>query len=189
MDEINEIFADMGFAIAEGPDIEDDFHNFTALNIPADHPARQEQDTFYFPKRADGSRLVLRTHTSPVQIRTMQSQQPPIRVIAPGRVYRCDSDQTHTPMFHQVEGLVIDSETHMGHLKWVLEEFLKAFFEVDKVQMRLSCQSFPLYGALHGSRCALRKSRSGNPHWSGRSMDGNPWLWHGPPQCVESCWV
>ena len=143
MDEINEIFADMGFAIAEGPDIEDDFHNFTALNIPADHPARQEQDTFYFPKRADGSRLVLRTHTSPVQIRTMQTQKPPIRIIAPGRVYRCDSDQTHTPMFHQVEGLVIDSETHMGHLKWVLEEFLKAFFEVDEVQMRFRANHFP----------------------------------------------
>ncbi len=143
MEEISEIFADMGFSVAEGPDIEDDFHNFTALNIPADHPARQEQDTFYFPKRADGSRLVLRTHTSPVQIRTMETQKPPIRIIAPGRVYRCDSDQTHTPMFHQVEGLVIDEETHMGHLKWVLEEFLKAFFEVDEVQMRFRANHFP----------------------------------------------
>jgi len=143
MDEINEIFADMGFSIAEGPDIEDDFHNFTALNIPPEHPARQEHDTFYFGDRPDGSRMVLRTHTSPVQIRTMQSQKPPIRIIAPGRVYRCDSDQTHTPMFHQVEALVIDSETHMGHLKWTLEEFCKAFFEVDHVRMRFRASHFP----------------------------------------------
>jgi phenylalanyl-tRNA synthetase alpha chain len=143
MDEINEIFADMGFTIAEGPDIEDDFHNFTALNIPPEHPARQEHDTFYFNEKQDGSRMVLRTHTSPVQIRTMQAQQPPIRIIAPGRVYRCDSDQTHTPMFHQVEALVIDEETHMGHLKWVLEEFCKAFFEVDHVKMRFRASHFP----------------------------------------------
>ena len=143
MDEINEIFADMGFDIAEGPDIEDDFHNFTALNIPPEHPARQEHDTFYFGDRPDGSRMVLRTHTSPVQIRTMMSKQPPIRIIAPGRVYRCDSDQTHTPMFHQIEALVIDSETHMGHLKWVLEEFCKAFFEVDHVKMRFRASHFP----------------------------------------------
>jgi phenylalanyl-tRNA synthetase alpha chain len=143
MDEINEIFADMGFDIAEGPDIEDDFHNFTALNIPPEHPARQEHDTFYFGDKPDGSRMVLRTHTSPVQIRTMQSKQPPIRIIAPGRVYRCDSDQTHTPMFHQVEALVIDSETHMGHLKWTLEEFCKAFFEIDHVKMRFRASHFP----------------------------------------------
>ena len=142
-DEITEIFADMGFSIAEGPDIEDDFHNFTALNMPPEHPARQEHDTFYFNPRPDGSRRVLRTHTSPVQIRTMQNSEPPIRIIAPGRVYRCDSDQTHTPMFHQVEGLAIDKETHLGHLKWVLEEFCKAFFEVDSVKMRFRASHFP----------------------------------------------
>ncbi len=143
MDEIAEIFADMGFKIAEGPDIETDFNNFTALNIPPEHPARQDHDTFYFAERPDGSRPVLRTHTSPVQIRTMLEQEPPIRIVAPGRVYRCDSDQTHTPMFHQVEGLVIDEKTHMGHLKWVLDEFCKAFFEVDEVKMRFRASHFP----------------------------------------------
>jgi len=142
-DEITEIFADMGFSIAEGPDIETDFNNFTALNIPPEHPARQDHDTFYFAEGPDGTRPVLRTHTSPVQIRTMLANTPPLRVIAPGRVYRCDSDQTHTPMFHQVEGLVIDEETHLGHLKWVLEEFCKAFFEVPEVKMRFRASHFP----------------------------------------------
>jgi phenylalanyl-tRNA synthetase alpha chain len=142
-DEITEIFADMGFSIAEGPDIETDFNNFTALNIPPEHPARQDHDTFYFAEGPDGSRPVLRTHTSPVQIRAMLANQPPLRIIAPGRVYRCDSDQTHTPMFHQVEGLVIDEETHLGHLKWVLEEFCKAFFEVPDVKMRFRASHFP----------------------------------------------
>ena len=125
------------------PDIETDEMNFDKLNIPAEHPARQDHDTFYFAPKADGSRLLLRTHTSPVQIRTMVSQKPPIRIIAPGRVYRCDSDQTHTPMFHQIEGLVIDETTHMGHLKWVLQEFCKAFFEVDDVKMRFRASHFP----------------------------------------------
>jgi phenylalanyl-tRNA synthetase alpha chain len=143
LDECIEIFADLGFQVAEGPDIETDDLNFTKLNIPAEHPARQEHDTFYFHPKADGSRLLLRTHTSPVQIRTMQTKKPPIRIIAPGRVYRCDSDQTHTPMFHQIEGLVIDEATHMGHLKWVLEEFAKAFFEVDDVTMRFRASHFP----------------------------------------------
>jgi phenylalanyl-tRNA synthetase alpha chain len=143
LDECIEIFADLGFEVAEGPDIETDDLNFTKLNIPAEHPARQEHDTFYFHPKADGSRLLLRTHTSPVQIRTMQTKKPPIRIIAPGRVYRCDSDQTHTPMFHQIEGLVIDEATHMGHLKWVLEEFAKAFFEVDNVTMRFRASHFP----------------------------------------------
>jgi phenylalanyl-tRNA synthetase alpha chain len=143
MDELAAIFADMGFSVAEGPDIEDDYHNFNALNIPESHPARQMMDTFYLPPRGDGTTMVLRTHTSPVQIRTMLSQKPPIRVIAPGRTYRSDSDQTHTPMFHQVEGLVIDTETHMGHLKWCLEEFCKAFFEVDSVKMRFRPSYFP----------------------------------------------
>ena len=142
-DEVVEIFADLGFAVAEGPDIETDDLNFTKLNIPAEHPARQEHDTFYFHPKADGSRLLLRTHTSPVQIRTMVAGKPPLRIIAPGRVYRCDSDQTHTPMFHQIEGLVIDEQTHMGHLKWVLEEFCKAFFEVDEVKMRFRASHFP----------------------------------------------
>ena len=142
-DEITEIFADMGFSIAEGPDIETDFNNFTALNIPPEHPARQDHDTFYFAEKPDGTRPLLRTHTSPVQIRTMLEEKPPLRIIAPGRVYRCDSDQTHTPMFHQVEGLVIDEDTHLGHLKWVLQEFCRAFFEVPEVKMRFRASHFP----------------------------------------------
>ena len=140
MDELAEIFADLGFAVAEGPEIEDDWHNFTALNIPEAHPARAMQDTFYVD--GDGHR-VLRTHTSPVQIRTMQSQKPPIRILAPGRVYRSDSDATHTPMFHQIEGLVIDKDITMGHLKWTLETFLKAFFERDDIVLRLRPSYFP----------------------------------------------
>ena len=143
IDELTAIFADMGFAVAEGPDIETDDYNFTKLNFPEGHPARDMHDTFYFPPKRDGSRLLLRTHTSPVQIRTMLAQKPPIRVIIPGRTYRSDSDQTHTPMFHQVEGLVIDKSAHLGHLKWILEEFCKAFFEVDQVKMRFRPSFFP----------------------------------------------
>jgi phenylalanyl-tRNA synthetase alpha chain len=143
IDELSAIFGEMGFAVAEGPDIEDDFHNFTALNIPPEHPARQMMDTFYLRDRPDGSRMVLRTHTSPVQVRTMQSVKPPIRVIAPGRTYRCDSDMTHTPMFHQVEGLVVDRTTHMGHLKGCLIEFCRAFFEVPDVPVRFRPSHFP----------------------------------------------
>jgi phenylalanyl-tRNA synthetase alpha chain len=143
IDEITAIFADMGFSIAEGPDIETDFYNFTALNFPAGHPAREMHDTFFFNPKPDGERKLLRTHTSPVQIRTMESVKPPIRVITPGRTYRCDSDQTHTPMFHQVEGLVIDKTSHLGHLKWILEEFCKAFFEVPSVKMRFRPSFFP----------------------------------------------
>ncbi|WP_428685238.1 phenylalanine--tRNA ligase subunit alpha [Sphingopyxis sp.] len=144
MDELAEIFADMGFAVATGPEIEDDWRNFTALNIPETHPARAMHDTFYFPdKNEEGRAMLLRTHTSPVQIRTMMSQEPPIRIIAPGRVYRSDSDATHTPMFHQVEGLVIDRGIHMGHLKWTLETFLKAFFERDDIVLRLRPSYFP----------------------------------------------
>ena len=145
MDELAEIFADMGFAVAEGPEIEDDWHNFTALNIPETHPARAMHDTFYFPDEmaSDGQKMVLRTHTSPVQIRTMTSQEPPIRIIAPGRVYRSDSDATHTPMFHQIEGLVIDKGIHLGHLKWTLETFLKAYFEREDVVLRLRPSYFP----------------------------------------------
>jgi phenylalanyl-tRNA synthetase alpha chain len=137
-DEVTTIFADMGFSVAEGPDIETDDYNFTKLNFPEDHPARDMQDTFFFNPKPDGSRLLLRTHTSPVQVRTMLSQKPPIRIICPGRTYRSDSDQTHTPMFHQVEGLVVDKSSHLGHLKWILEEFCKAFFEVDRLKMRPS---------------------------------------------------
>jgi phenylalanyl-tRNA synthetase alpha chain len=142
-DELTAIFADMGFAIAEGPDIETDDLNFTKLNFPEGHPAREMHDTFFFNPKANGERMLLRTHTSPVQVRTMLSQKPPIRVICPGRTYRCDSDQTHTPMFHQVEGLVIDKGSHIGHLKWILEEFCKAFFEVDQVKMRMRPSFFP----------------------------------------------
>jgi phenylalanyl-tRNA synthetase alpha chain len=143
IDELTAIFADMGFAVAEGPDIETDDYNFTKLNFPLDHPARDMQDTFFFNPKPDGTRLLLRTHTSPVQVRTMLTQKPPIRVIIPGRTYRSDSDQTHTPMFHQVEGLVIDKKSHLGHLKWILEEFFKAFFEVDRVGMRFRPSFFP----------------------------------------------
>src|SRR5947208_6465062 len=143
MDELTAIFADMGFAIAEGPDIETDDYNFTKLNFPEGHPAREMHDTFYFSPKPDGTRMLLRTHTSPVQVRTMLKQKPPIRVIIPGRTYRSDSDQTHTPMFHQVEGLVIDKGAHLGHLKWILEEFCKAFFEVDNVKMRFRPSFFP----------------------------------------------
>jgi phenylalanyl-tRNA synthetase alpha chain len=142
-DELTAIFADMGFAVAEGPDIETDDYNFTMLNFPLSHPARDMHDTFYFNPKPDGTRMLLRTHTSPVQIRTMLAQKPPIRVIIPGRTYRSDSDQTHTPMFHQVEGLVIDKQSHLGHLKWILQEFCKAFFEVDQVKMRFRPSFFP----------------------------------------------
>jgi phenylalanyl-tRNA synthetase alpha chain len=157
MDELTAIFADMGFAIAEGPDIETDDYNFTKLNFPEGHPARDMHDTFFFNPKQDtranaessgeqslaGSRLLLRTHTSPVQVRTMLSQTPPIRVICPGRTYRIDSDATHTPQFHQVEGLVIDKGSHLGHLKWILHEFCKAFFEVDHINMRFRPSFFP----------------------------------------------
>jgi len=161
MDELAEIFADMGFSVATGPEIEDDWHNFTALNFPPDHPARAMHDTFYlsrhpgeespggsprgpgFRRDDDGGPMLLRTHTSPVQIRAMMAQKPPIYLIAPGRTYRSDSDATHTPMFHQVEGLVIDRGIHLGHLKWTLETFLKAFFERDDIVLRLRPSYFP----------------------------------------------
>ena len=144
MDELAEIFADLGFAVATGPEIEDDWYNFTALNMPESHPARAMHDTFYFPDTAPkGGKMLLRTHTSPVQIRTMMAEGAPVRIIAPGRVYRSDSDATHTPMFHQVEGLVIDKGIHLGHLKWTLETFLKAFFETDDIVLRLRPSYFP----------------------------------------------
>jgi phenylalanyl-tRNA synthetase alpha chain len=145
MDELTAIFADMGFAVAEGPQVESDWYNFDALNIPPEHPARQEHDTF-FMARAEGDARpphVLRTHTSPVQIRAMAQQGAPIRVIAPGRVYRMDMDQTHAPMFHQVEGLAIDRDISMANLKWTLEEFCRAFFEVPEVELRFRASHFP----------------------------------------------
>ena len=143
IEEIVAIFCQMGFTVAEGPDIEDDFHNFTALNIPPEHPARQDHDTFYFEPGEDGERLLLRTHTSPVQIRTMLVDKPPIRIVVPGRTFRADHDATHSPMFHQVEGLVIDEETHMGHLKGCLIEFCRAFFGVDDLPVRFRPSFFP----------------------------------------------
>ena len=143
LEEITAIFADLGFAVAEGPDVEFDDYNFTKLNIPPDHPARQMQDTFYVSPQADGSSHVLRTHTSPVQVRTMLNAKPPIRVISPGRTYRVDSDATHSPMFHQVEALVVDEGIHLGHLKWTVEEFCKAFFEIDKIELRARPSFFP----------------------------------------------
>ena len=144
MDELAEIFADLGFSVATGPEIEDDWHNFTALNMDESHPARAMHDTFYFPDQAtDGASMLLRTHTSPVQIRSMKEEGAPIRLIAPGRVYRSDSDATHTPMFHQVEGLVVDEDIHLGHLKWTLETFFKAFFEREDIVLRLRPSYFP----------------------------------------------
>ena len=143
IDEITAIFADMGFSIAEGPDIETDYYNFTALNFPEGHPAREMHDTFFFNPDANGERKVLRTHTSPVQIRTMEASSPPIRIIIPGKTYRQDSDATHSPMFHQVEGLVVDTKSNVANMRWILEEFCKTFFEVDDVTMRFRPSFFP----------------------------------------------
>ncbi len=143
VDEITAIFADMGFAMAEGPDVETDYYNFTALNFPEGHPAREMHDTFFFQPDENGERKVLRTHTSPVQVRTMEAQKPPIRIIIPGKTYRQDSDATHSPMFHQVEGLVVDTKANVANLRWVLEEFCKTFFEVDNVTMRFRPSFFP----------------------------------------------
>jgi len=143
LEEVVAIFADLGFGVAEGPDVEYDDYNFTKLNMPPDHPARQMQDTFYVSPQADGSSHVLRTHTSPVQVRVMLKQKPPIRVISPGRTYRVDSDATHSPMFHQVEALVVEEGINLGHLKWTVEEFCKAFFEIDKIELRARPSFFP----------------------------------------------
>ncbi|WP_372611939.1 phenylalanine--tRNA ligase subunit alpha [Aquicoccus sp.] len=172
-EEVTAIFADMGFAVAEGPQVESDWHNFDALNIPGHHPARAEMDTFYM-HRAEGDERpphVLRTHTSPVQIRSMELQGAPIRVICPGRVYRADYDQTHTPMFHQVEGLALDTDISMANLKWTLEEFVKAFFEVDDVELRFRASHFPFTepSAEVDIRCS----------WEGGQLkvgEGDDWL-------------
>ena len=171
MDELTAIFADLGFSVAEGPDIESDDYNFTKLNFPVGHPAREMHDTFFLPPGPDGVPKLLRTHTSPVQVRTMLTQQPPIRVICPGRTYRIDSDATHTPQFHQVEGLVIDKSAHMGHLKWVLEEFCKAFFEVPNVEMRFRPSFFPF--TEPSMEVDIKCSRKGGEI---RFGEGDDWL-------------
>jgi phenylalanyl-tRNA synthetase alpha chain len=172
-EEVTLIFAEMGFAVAEGPQVEDDWHNFDALNIAPEHPARQEHDTFYMHRAPGDNRAphVLRTHTSPVQIRAMQAQGAPIRVIAPGRVFRADYDQTHSPMFHQVEGLALDRDVTMAQLKWTLEEFLKAFFGLDRVDLRFRASHFPFTepSAEVDVRCS----------WEGgvlRLGEGDSWL-------------
>jgi phenylalanyl-tRNA synthetase alpha chain len=189
LNEITVIFADLGFAVAEGPDIESDDYNFTKLNIPPEHPARQMHDTFYVRPQADGARHLLRTHTSPVQVRTMLSQKPPIRIIAPGRTYRRDSDATHSPMFHQVEALVIDEETHLGHLIWVMEEFCKAFFEVPKIGMRLRPSYFPF--TEPSMEVDIQCDRSGGKIKFG---EGSDWLEIAGsgmvhPHVLELCWI
>src|SRR5687767_739759 len=189
IDEIIAIFGEMGFAVAEGPHIEDDFHNFTALNIPPEHPARQEHDTFYLPPRPDGSRLLLRTQTSPVQIRTMLAQQPPIRIIVPGRTFRADHDATHSPMFHQVEGLVIDRTTHMGHLKGCLIEFCRAFFEMDDVPVRFRPSYFPF--TEPSAEVDIGCSRSGGELKIGAGADWLEILGSGMvhPQVLRNCGI
>ncbi|WP_018698757.1 phenylalanine--tRNA ligase subunit alpha [Amorphus coralli] len=171
IDELTAIFADLGFEIAEGPDIETDYYNFTALNFPEGHPARDMHDTFFFNEKEDGTRRLLRTHTSPVQIRTMETAEPPIRIIVPGRTYRCDSDQTHTPMFHQVEGLVIEENATIGNMKWILEEFCKAFFEVDNAQMRFRPSFFPF--TEPSMEVDIRCRRTGSEI---RFGEGDDWL-------------
>jgi phenylalanyl-tRNA synthetase alpha chain len=173
MEELAEIFADLGFAVATGPEIEDDWHNFTALNIPETHPARAMHDTFYFDQvDGEGRKMLLRTHTSPVQIRTMVGSKPPIRIIAPGRTYRSDSDATHTPMFHQVEGLVIDRGITMGHLKWTLETFVKAFFERDDIVLRLRPSYFPFTEPSMEVDVGYTRDRSGRRMIGGTEPDG-----------------
>ncbi|WP_018631374.1 phenylalanine--tRNA ligase subunit alpha [Neomegalonema perideroedes] len=170
-EEVTAIFADMGFSLREGPQIESDWHNFDALNMAPEHPARQEHDTFFMSPRPDGSRHVLRTHTSPVQIRTLLEEGAPVRFIAPGRVYRSDYDMTHTPMFHQLEGMAIGKDVTMANLKWVLEEFLKAFFEIDNVELRFRASHFPF--TEPSAEVDVRCDRSGGKIKLG---EGNDWL-------------
>ncbi len=187
IDELTAIFGEMGFKVAEGPHIEDDFYNFTALNIPPEHPARQEQDTFYLTEKRDGSRKVLRTHTSPVQIRTMLAEKPPIRIIVPGRTFRSDHDATHSPMFHQVEGLVIDRATHMGHLKGCLIEFCRAFFELDDLPVRFRPSYFPF--TEPGAEVDIGCSRAGGELKIGAGGDWLEILGCGMvhPKVLENC--
>jgi phenylalanyl-tRNA synthetase alpha chain len=172
IDEITAIFSDMGFAIAEGPDVESDYYNFTALNFPEGHPAREMHDTFFFNPKEDGSRMLLRTHTSPVQVRTMESQKPPIRIVIPGKTYRQDSDATHSPMFHQVEGLVIDKTANVANMKWVLTEFCKAFFEVDHVDMRFRPSFFPFTEPSLEVDIQCDRSRPGEVRFG----EGSDWM-------------
>ena len=184
MDELTTIFADMGFAVAEGPDIETDDLNFTKLNFPEGHPAREMHDTFYFNPKPDGSRMLLRTHTSPVQIRTMLAQKPPIRVIIPGRTYRSDSDQTHTPMFHQVEGLVIDKGSHLGHMKWILQRVLQGVLRGRRREDALPPVVLPVHRAVARgrhpvpprprTRCASARARTG-------------WRFSAAEWCIRTC--
>ncbi|MBA8899747.1 MULTISPECIES: phenylalanine--tRNA ligase subunit alpha [unclassified Phyllobacterium] len=169
VDEITAIFADMGFSIAEGPDVETDYYNFTALNFPEGHPAREMHDTFFFNPDENGERKLLRTHTSPVQIRTMEKQKPPIRIVIPGKTYRMDSDATHSPMFHQVEGLVIDKTANVANMKWVLEEFCKSFFEVPSLQMRFRPSFFPF--TEPSLEVDIQCDRSGNEVKFGQGTD------------------
>ncbi len=172
IDEITAIFGDMGFAIAEGPDIETDHYNFTALNFPEGHPAREMHDTFFFNPDEKGERKLLRTHTSPVQIRTMEAQKPPIRIVIPGKTYRQDSDATHSPMFHQVEGLVIDRTANVANMKWVLEEFCKAFFEVPSVKMRFRPSFFPFTEPSLEVDIQCDRSRPGEVRFG----EGSDWM-------------
>ena len=189
IDEVVAIFGEMGFVVAEGPDIEDDWYNFTSLNIPPEHPARQEMDTFYLPEERDGNRIVLRTHTSPVQIRTMQKQRPPLRIIAPGRTYRCDYDATHSPMFHQVEGLVIDEATHMGHLKGCLIEFCRAYFGVEDLPVRFRPSYFPF--TEPSAEVDIGCTREGGKFRIGRGDDWLEILGSGMvnPKVLENCGI
>ncbi|AZO39416.1 phenylalanine--tRNA ligase subunit alpha [Mesorhizobium sp. M2A.F.Ca.ET.037.01.1.1] len=172
IDEIAAIFGDLGFSIAEGPDIETDHYNFTALNFPEGHPAREMHDTFFFQPDERGERKLLRTHTSPVQIRTMERQKPPIRIVIPGKTYRQDSDATHSPMFHQVEGLVIDKTANIANMKWVLEEFCKAFFEVPSVKMRFRPSFFPFTEPSLEVDIQCDRSRPGEVRFG----EGSDWM-------------
>ncbi len=172
IDEIAAIFGDLGFAIAEGPDIETDYYNFTALNFPDGHPAREMHDTFFFSPDETGERKLLRTHTSPVQIRTMEAQKPPIRIVIPGKTYRCDSDATHSPMFHQLEGLVIDKTANVANMKWVLTEFCKAFFEVPDLNMRFRPSFFPFTEPSLELDIQCDRSRPGEVLFG----QGNDWM-------------
>ena len=189
IEEMIAIFCEMGFSVAEGPHIETDFNNFTALNIPPEHPARQDHDTFYLQPKADGSRMVLRTHTSPVQIRTMMAQKPPIRIIVPGRTFRADHDATHSPMFHQIEGLVIDEATHMGHLKGCLIEFCRAFFDVDDLPVRFRPSYFPF--TEPSAEVDIGCSREGGGLTIGKGADWLEILGCGMvnPHVLENCGI
>ena len=172
IDEIAAIFGDMGFSIAEGPDIETDHYNFPALNFPAGHPAREMHDTFFLQAAEGNEAKLLRTHTSPVQIHTMEAQKPPIRIVIPGKTYRMDSDATHTPMFHQLEGLVIDRTANVANMRWVLEEFCKAFFEVPSLKMRFRPSFFPFTEPSLEVDIQCDRSRPGEVRFG----EGNDWM-------------